>query len=128
MRLEARVLRAADERGDGRRGLRALRKPVLDAREVELEVVVLDLGVVPPEDLEELAVTGRTRVRRYDTIGRVVGATGATHSDLYHFSFLSVNERRVVYQMPPRNARANKIFIAYIASTVFLCDKPNFNS
>ena len=37
------------------------------------------------ENLEELSVTGRTRVGRDDTICRVVGATCATHSDFYHF-------------------------------------------
>ena len=109
VRLQVGVLRATDERGNRSRGLGALREPVLDAREVELEVLVLDLGVVPPEDLEELAVTGRTGVRRHNTIGRVVRATGATHSDLDHFFFLLVNERRVVYQTALRNARANKI-------------------
>ena len=58
---------------------------IVDAREVDFEVFVLDRGVVPTEDLKELAVTGRTLVRRHDTIGRVVLAPCATHSEFDHF-------------------------------------------
>jgi hypothetical protein len=60
---------------------------VVDALEVELEIVILDLGVVPPENLKKLAVAGAALIRGDDTIGCVVSATRATHSDLYHFSF-----------------------------------------
>ena len=82
--LEVGILRAADERRDGRRGLRALGEPVVDARDVEPEVRILHLGVVPAEDLEELAVARATRVGRHYSVGRVVCATGATHSEFYH--------------------------------------------
>ena len=84
MRLQIGVLGATDERRDRRRRLGTVLQPVVDALEIELEVGILDLGVIPPEDLEELAVTGRTRVRRDDTIGRMVGATRTTHSELNH--------------------------------------------
>ena len=59
-------------------------QPVVDTREIQLEVVLLHGRVVPAEDFQELAVTGRTLVRRDDTIGRVVLATRTTHSKLNH--------------------------------------------
>ena len=87
MRLQVGILGATDEAGDRGRGLRPLRHPVVNALKVELEVIFLDLGIVPPENLQELAVARRTLVGRDDTIGRVIRATSATHSDLNHLLF-----------------------------------------
>jgi len=93
VRLEIGVLCAANQGRDSRRGLRTILEPLINLREVDLEVVFLDLGIVPTQDLKELAVTGRTLVRRDNTISRMVRATRATHSKFDHlYLLLQVNE------------------------------------
>ena len=54
VRLERRIFRAADQRGDRLGGLGTLAEPVVDALEIELEVVLLEGGIVPAENLKEL--------------------------------------------------------------------------
>jgi hypothetical protein len=85
MGLEIGVLRTTDEGSDRLGRLGTLLHPVIDTLEIKLEVVILQRGVIPAENLEELAVTRGTFIRRHDTICRVVLATGATHSNLDHF-------------------------------------------
>src|SRR5205085_7234668 len=57
---------------DGRRGLRALREPVLDPLLVELDRGRVGLRVVAAHDLQELAVARRARVRRDDAVDGVL--------------------------------------------------------
>ena len=85
MRLEGGVLRTANQ-GCGRFGrLGTLAEPIVDALDIELEVVVLESGIVPAENLEELAVARGALVGRHDAVGRVVLASGAAQSDFNHF-------------------------------------------
>ena len=86
MGLERRVLCTADECCDRSGRLSTLRKPMINTLDIELEVVILHLGIIPAEDFKELAVTRRADIGCHDTVCRVVSAPRATHSDLYHFS------------------------------------------
>ena len=86
--LEGGILGATDERSDGGGRLSALGEPVVNALEVELEILILDLGIIPTQDFKELAVTRAALIGGDDTVGRMVLATSTTHSDLYHFCLL----------------------------------------
>src|SRR5205085_11533143 len=57
---------------DRRRGLRALAEPVAHLRLVELDRRGIRLRVVPPDDLDELAVARGARVGHDDAVDRVL--------------------------------------------------------
>src|SRR5262245_38550977 len=70
-RRSTNVLRLEQPRDGGRR-LRPLAEPLLDLVLVQLDGRGLGLWVVAPDDLEELAVAGRARVRDDDTVDRIL--------------------------------------------------------
>jgi hypothetical protein len=61
---------------------------VINALEIELKILILNLGVVPTQNLKKLTVARAALIGGNDTIGRVVLATSTTHSDFYHFYLL----------------------------------------
>ena len=87
------------------------RENLVNTRQVKLEVLFLHLGVMPPENLKELAIAGAALIRRDNTIGRVVCATRTTHSNLYHLlsSFFRLMNWRVLYHIVRRGARGYQI-------------------
>ena len=85
VRLEGGVLRATDQGRSRLGGLGALAEPVVDTLDIELEVVILESGVVPAENLEELAIARGALVGRHDAVGSVVLASSTAQSDFNHF-------------------------------------------
>src|SRR5437588_824409 len=71
------------ELGDGIRRLRALLQPAAHLLLVELDEGGLVLGVVAPDDLDELAVTRRARVGGHDAVDRVLLRTDPRQSQLH---------------------------------------------
>src|SRR5690606_8666823 len=81
----------AKQRPDLRRRLRALADPVLDALFVDddlVGIVVREVRVVVPQNLDEPAIARERRFGRHKAEGVIVLAPRARETDLYHVSIL----------------------------------------